>query len=292
MDRSLLETVLAPGGLRPLFQPVVDVSDAASVTIHYIECLMRGPVGTHLEPANVLFDYVRLKREESLVDRACVAAALHGLARLDDSVRMSVNVHASTLGRDHGFVGYFQEVAEAARIDIERVTLEIVEHAPPWDGVSFLAAIADLRSLGVAIALDDVGLGLSNYKMILDVCPDYLKVDRYFVSSCDEDPKRRAVIRSIRQLGSEFGARIVAEGVERREELETLRGLGVSLVQGFLFAEPSTHPEIPRSAHELLVREEEGGHGNVSLGAIRSKKKSDRRSRALPSSDVLGLRDR
>ncbi len=123
---------------------------------------------------------------------------------------------------------------------MERITIEIVEHAPPWDGVSFLSALDQLRNLGAEIAVDDVGLGQSNFKMLLDVSPHYLKVDRYFVEGCATDPRRRSVIAAILQLASDSDAELIAEGVANADDAATLQALGVSLMQGFLYSEPLT----------------------------------------------------
>src|SRR6059058_6022520 len=138
-EHSALNTILQPGGITPLYQPIVDVSNGHA-RIRGVECLSRGPKGTNFESAKVLFDYVRLKREETLVDRACVSAAL-AEAPKRDGVRLSVNVHASTLGRDHDFVPFLRRAAEGHGISAERLTVEIVEHAPPWDSIGFAAAL-------------------------------------------------------------------------------------------------------------------------------------------------------
>jgi len=246
-EHQALNSILAPGGITPMYQPICAVDGAPPARLAGFECLSRGPMGTNFEAANVLFDYVRLKREESLVDRACISAALMSAPR-NANVRLSVNVHASTLGRDHDFVSFFARVAESNEIPLNRLTIEIVEHAPPWDNVSFLTALAKLRENGVKIALDDVGLGQSNFKMMIDVCPDFLKIDRYFVERCDTDPNRRAVIEALLSLASRFGAQLVAEGVSTAEVVETLHGLGVSLMQGYLFAMPLTASDAARYA--------------------------------------------
>ncbi|MBV8518591.1 MAG: EAL domain-containing protein [Acidobacteria bacterium] len=239
MSESALNRILQPGGITPVYQPLFRAA-GATIRMHGLECLSRGPRGTNFESANVLFEYVRLKREESLVDRACVAAALRGASSLPQGLALTINVHASTLGRDHAFLPFLTSTAAATGIELSRVTVDIVEHAPPWDGVSFLAAIAQLRDLGATIALDDVGLGQSNFKMLLDVKPDYLKLDRYFVESCAHDRERRAVIAALQQLAREFHAELVAEGVTTKEDAETLQQLGITLMQGFFFAEPLT----------------------------------------------------
>ena len=242
MSESALNRILQPGGITPVYQPVYR-STATSLAVHGVECLSRGPKGTNFEQADVLFDYVRLKREESLVDRACIAAALRGASALPASLHFGVNVHASTLGRDHGFIPFLQSTAAATGIELARITVEIVEHAPPWDGMSFLSSIEQLRQLGAAIALDDVGLGQSNFKMMLDVRPEYLKIDRYFIDHCATDPLRRSVITAIRTLAADFNAELVAEGVENADDLRALQDLGVSLMQGFHLMQPLTLAE-------------------------------------------------
>jgi EAL domain-containing protein (putative c-di-GMP-specific phosphodiesterase class I) len=257
-ERVALKGILEPGGLRPLFQPIVDVSGDADV-ITSVECLMRGPIGTNLESAKVLFDYVRFKREEIAVDRACVSSALREARHLPSNLRLSLNVHACTLGRDHGFVEFLTEAAAEHDIELHRLSLEIVEHAPPWDGASFLAALELIRERGMSIALDDVGLGQSNFKMIFDAQPDYLKVDRFFITGLATDPRRRAVVESIAFLGRHFNAQLIAEGVEDASDLAAAKASGITLIQGYYFHQPmtadgvaqvfasaaSSHPRVP-----------------------------------------------
>jgi EAL domain-containing protein (putative c-di-GMP-specific phosphodiesterase class I) len=233
--KDLLDAILEPGGLTVNFQPILELRDGGR-RVYGLECLTRGPKGTNLESADVLFDYVRRKREESLVDRACVKAAFENARELPGRPQLSINVHASTLGRDHEFLVFLGDVADVNAISLSEVTVEIVEHAPPWDGRSFLDALEGLRRIGVRIGLDDVGLGQSNYRMILDCRPDYFKVDRYFALGCAKDPYRQAVMQSIHELARRFGGRVVAEGVENTEDLAAIQAIGIDLVQGYLFA--------------------------------------------------------
>jgi EAL domain-containing protein (putative c-di-GMP-specific phosphodiesterase class I) len=230
-EHRALNTILAPGGITPVYQPIVDAAESLAG----FECLSRGPKGTNFESAKVLFEYVRLKHEEPLVDRACIAAAL-AQAPHGPGLRLTVNVHASTLVRDRAFGEFLCAVAKEHDIACERLTVEIVEHAPSWDGATLLAALDQLRGAGMRISLDDIGLGQSNFKMILDVRPDFLKLDRYFVESCHRDDDRRAVIRSVAHLASHFGADLIAEGVDCAETADALRTLGVRYMQGNWFA--------------------------------------------------------
>lgn len=234
-----LTAILEPGGITPVYQPIY-AFDNGTKKLMAFECLSRGPKGSNFEAANVLFDYVRLKREETLVDRACVAAAL---ASAPAPVRLALNVHASTLARDVDFIPFLVQAAKESRIQLGHLTVEIVEHAPPWDGAGYLKALDRLRDLGVRIALDDVGLGQSNFKMMIDVRPNYLKIDRYFIDGCNEDCNRQAVLQAIGALAVHFDAEIVAEGVEREVVIPTLRNGGIKLMQGFLFSRPLSAPD-------------------------------------------------
>ena len=234
-EGNLLDRILAPGELSVVFQPIFELCEAGQ-QLHAIECLIRGPRGTNFESADLLLEYVRCKREENLVDQVCIETALAAARTLPGQPQLCVNVHASTVGRGEPFVTNLVDAAARNAIALSRLTVEVCEHAPPWDGVGFMNAIGGLREVGVRVALDDIGLGQSNYKMILDTHPDYFKVDRYIVHGAHADRYRRAVLDSITQLASKFGGRVVAEGVENAEDLGTVLAVGIDLIQGFLLS--------------------------------------------------------
>ena len=243
-DATLLDILLEPGRLSVVFQPIFEVG-SGRLKLYSLECLIRGPQGTNGERPAVLFEYVRRKRAEALIDRACVAAALAEAALLPGAMRLNVNVHASTLARDFGFPKFLLDRADEARLAPERLVVEIVEHAPPLDVPDFRRALAALREGGLTIALDDVGLGQSNYKMILDVRPDIYKLDRYLVAGAWNDPYRQVILDSLARMVRRLEARAVAEGVEDQNELVAVEAAGIDLVQGFLLARP-----LPR--HQLV----------------------------------------
>jgi EAL domain-containing protein (putative c-di-GMP-specific phosphodiesterase class I) len=247
-DATLLDTILEPGRLSVAFQPIFEVSSDPPA-LFGLECLIRGPRGTNAERPNVLFEYVRRKRAEAPTDRACVATALAQAGSLPARPRLSLNVHASTLGRDPGFPAFFLEQADGAKIAPERLVVEIVEHSPPLDVPGFRRALEELRDAGVTIALDDVGLGQSNYKMILDVRPQIYKLDRYLVSGAWSDPYRQVILDSLARMVRRLEARAVAEGVETEQELVAVEAAGIDLIQGFLFARPLSAHELVASGH-------------------------------------------
>lgn len=235
-----LAELLDGWGLSTRVQPIVelDPEGAGAPSLHAVESLVRGPAGTAFESARVLFDYVRRKQAEAVMDRECIALALRNLKVVPDPIRVFINVHASTLAKDSGFAGFLGHLAEATSFDLRRATLEILEHGEVGDKRAFLRNLDALQKLGLNFALDDLGLQHCNLGMLLEVAPAYVKLDMEVVHGCHEDPRRRAIIRALAQLSRELDTKIVAEGVERAEETQVLSETGIRYIQGFLYAEP------------------------------------------------------
>jgi len=270
MNRSLLDQILEPEALSLLVQPIVQITPTGR-ELYGVECLTRGPKATLFERPDVLFDYVRRKKAEVAVDWRVIELVLRESGRLPQFVRVSINVHASTLGRDPDFVRNLRQRADLAQIDLSRLTIEIVEHAPMWNKPQTRENISALRAAGVRIALDDVGAGQSNYHMILDSTPDCFKVDAFMVENLASDPRRRAIIASLVKLAAELGSGLVVEGVEEESQLSVLQDLGVSLVQGYLFSRPITIDQLLAS-HWITARAEST---STTLGDSKTPARAD-----------------
>lgn len=245
---ELLNRITADGGIRSYVQPIFRIREGEHC-LAGVECLSRGPEGSLYEPAEVLFEYTRRKNAEPVVDCKCIALALRSCRQISSHLRLSLNVHASTLGRMADFARWLTSTAAVSSVPLSQITMEIVEHGRALNPHGFLENIAALRSVGVRIALDDIGLGYSNYGILVQVHPDYFKMDRYFVDGCHSDKYRRAVLASVAQLARDIGGEVVAEGVDSRLDLGTVLSLGITLIQGYLFCSPVPSDEFSR---ELL----------------------------------------
>lgn len=251
---TLINDLLAPEGLSILFQPIFEVSEGESV-LFALEALARGPKGTNIESANVLFEYVRRKGKEMEIDRACIARAIAAAASVPGAPAISVNLHASTLERDPNFAQFLVDTCDAHEMQVSRLILEIVEQQKFWDERAFFGAIDRLRKLGVRIAIDDIGIGYSSHRLLIEVLPDLFKIDRYFIHGCTGNGYARAAIESIVLLASRLNGRVIAEGIETFSDFETVGRLGIDLVQGYLFARPAPPPtsERPVPTHYTSV---------------------------------------
>lgn len=233
----LWDLIVEPQGLTTVFQPIFEARGDAR-RLYALEALTRGPKQTNIERSDILFEYVRRKRREAEVDLLAIASALRQVRGLPGKPSLSMNVHAVTLESEERLPQWLAEMAAEYSVPLDSLIIEIVEHAPPWSGPQFLHNLDRLRDLGVRIALDDVGLGQSNFRMIVDCRPDLLKIDRHFVDGSHADPMRRAVLESISDLANRLGARAVAEGIEDELDLETASEAGISLLQGYLLCRP------------------------------------------------------
>jgi len=249
----MIDKLLMPGAIRIEFQPIVTICDGG-IELYALEALARGPKGTSMERPDVLFEYGRRKGDETRLDLMCVSAALASASLLPAQPVISINIHGSTLSSVPNFAGMFIDLASSHSIEPQRLMLEIVEHRAPWAIESLQSTLQELRNAGVSIALDDLGVGASNYHLFVECRPDHIKIDRYLVQGCHRDPYRIAVLRSIVELGQSCGAVPIAEGVELHEDLATVLSLGIRQVQGWMFSRSLTPAEAADSRFLNLTK--------------------------------------
>ncbi len=232
--RRLLDLLLG-GGIRSVYEPIVEV---ASRTVFAYEALARGPEG-ELESPAVLFE---LAAEFDLVfelDCLCRRSGLEGARGMPAGTRLFLNFMPTAI-RDPDFRG------DALRRTLERIGLrpkDVVFEISERESIENFAIFRELRdhyrSLGFQIALDDTGTGYSSLRAVIELAPDFIKVDRVFVEGADRDPPRRELLRALHAVAGKIGARIIGEGLNTLEELSVLGELGIPFGQGWLFGHPT-----------------------------------------------------
>jgi EAL domain-containing protein (putative c-di-GMP-specific phosphodiesterase class I) len=137
------------------------------------------------------------------------------------------------------------------RLEPSQLTIEITETALFGDLEAARTAIDELRALGVRIALDDFGVGYSSLAQLHSVELDVVKIDRSFVDRIDTDQRQVDFLEALLRLGHVVGVPVVAEGIERPEQLAELRRLGCAYAQGYLFAAALPAAEVLDFVHLL-----------------------------------------
>ena len=152
-------------------------------------------------------------------------------------VLFAVNVSAQSLA-DETFLFYVLEQIEESLVDPRRLCFEITETAAISKLDSAIRFISALKVKGCRFILDDFGSGLSSFAYLKDLSMDFLKIDGEFVQNMVDDRVKRAMVESINQIGHVMGLQTIAEWVENRQTLETLRDLGVDYAQGYWLCRP------------------------------------------------------
>ena len=181
------------------------------------------------------------------ITRRVFTTALNQLVDWDrqagmSDVRMSLNLTPRAIGAAD-LVPWLQEVLGDNDIDPQRLTLELTESALFSAQGDIVAKITQLRDLGLRISLDDFGTGYSTFNRLMELPVSELKIDRVFTQSAGGP--HRAIVPGVIRLARDSGLTVVAEGIETREQLTSLRGSGCDLGQGYLFSRPVASTEIP-----------------------------------------------
>ncbi|AQA06556.1 hypothetical protein BVC93_20370 [Mycobacterium sp. MS1601] len=208
-----LDSMLAAGPLRPVFQPIRDL---CTRTVVAVEGLCRFPGAGELDAGQWFSRARRLGRGIDLERRAL--RTILEAAALDDDVQKYL------LKSDR------------------KLVVEITEHEPFPDDLG--QGLEPLRRKAIQIAVDDAGAGYANLNQILRIQPDIVKIDGELTTAIDRDPVRRALASSIVQLAKELDARIVAEAIECDAQQLVLRRLGVHYGQGYHLGRPAPAQQI------------------------------------------------
>jgi EAL domain-containing protein (putative c-di-GMP-specific phosphodiesterase class I) len=230
--RATVERALAPSAIQMVFQPVFDLVEGSLLGV---ECLTRFELEPRRPPNEWFVEAAAVGLAEQL-ELASARAAVAAMPSLPDRTFLSVNVSPDVASSD----AFAAAVLRAA--DPSRIVVELTEHDPVVDYERLQDALSALRSAGVRLAIDDAGAGYANFQHILRLRPDFIKLDLGLTQGIDGDPVRRALAAALVRFGQEIGALLIAEGVERREELVVLSDLGFAAAQGYLLGRPAPLP--------------------------------------------------
>jgi len=177
---------------------------------------------------------------EWVIREACATAA-----KWPGDARVAVNISAVQF-RNPGLMQVIVGALAASGLDPTRLEIEITETVLLQNKKATLAVLHQLRALGVRIALDDFGTGYSSLTYLQSFPFDKIKIDRSFVKDITENSGSLNIVRAVAALASGMGMTATAEGVETREQLDSITSEGCTEMQGFLFSKPLPAREIER----------------------------------------------
>lgn len=230
---ALVRQAFAPGAFSIFLQPICSIMGEAPLGFEALSRFVLEPVRG---PDAWFADAATCGLSVEL-ECAAIEAALSVYDQLPDPLTLSVNASPGTISS-----GALVSVLGTRELD--RLALEITEHAAveSYDALNF--HLAPLRARGLKLAIDDAGAGFAGLQHILRLQPDIIKLDMTLIRTIDSDPARRALAAAMQMFARQTGAILVAEGVETREELATLGRLSIMRAQGYLLGKPRPWQDV------------------------------------------------
>ena len=222
-----IRSIIASGGPSMVFQRIVALDDGRTVGI---EALARFHSDVDIAPELWFAEAWSLGLGVEL-ELAAIRRAVPALRQLPPGPYLSVNASPATLASP-GFAAVLEG------LPLDRLMVEITEHAVVSDYAALADATAAARRDGLRIAIDDVGAGYASLRHVLQACPQMAKLDMSLTRGIDSDVAKQALVGGVVAFASSTGITLVSEGIETQAEAETLRRLGVTHGQGHLYARP------------------------------------------------------
>ncbi len=231
-DSAVVRELLDGAAVRPLFQPIVDLSTRCT---RAFEALARGPQGHRLETPDALFAAARAAGVLPALDAGCAAAAL--IAARDGGLPPSRSLFVNIEPDSHSI----DVLPELAGSISGQVVVELTERALVVDPAEVLATVALVRQFGWGVALDDVGVNPDSLALLPLIAPDVIKLD---ISLVQRPPSAHTarVFSAVAAEAERSGCLVVAEGIETTAHLHAAQALGAHLGQGWLFGPPDRLP--------------------------------------------------
>ena len=239
---SSLTQLIETEDIEIAFQPIVDLQSGACLGV---EALSRFPEPFH-SPEQLFADAdgVGLSLE---LERLAIREAWHGLETLHPEQFLAFNVSPDAL----------LELGRRAQLrtdlPLSQLVVEVTEQSVVRCYDDLRDAVAPLRADGLRVAVDDAGAGYASLQHIVELRPDFIKVDRSLVHGVADDRARQVAVGAFVLLSLDLGATVIAEGVERPRDLSVLCELGVQAAQGYLLGRASTERDLSDLALTILT---------------------------------------
>jgi len=233
--KSKILDILDSRNISPLFQPIVDISNA---TVFGHEALIRGPVGTKLHSPISLLSSSHLVGLLPEVESLCREIVLCRYAECKNQNKLFVNISPTCLMLTNSQFEFNIKQLERFNLKPSDIVIEITEGSTIHDFSVLKDTVARYKANGFGIALDDLGEGFSSLRLWSEIQPDFVKIDKHFIKNIQNDPIKQEFVRAIQKIATESGSQTIAEGVETREELAVVKDLKINYAQGFLLGRP------------------------------------------------------
>jgi EAL domain-containing protein (putative c-di-GMP-specific phosphodiesterase class I) len=238
--RGRLQKILLEENVTTVYQPIIDIKNK---TVYGYEALTRGPKNSEIEAPLILFT---LAEEIGLLfdlDRLCRKRCIVNARGKQPGKKLFVNTLPNLIFDPEFGAKAFIEFLNENQIPINDVVFEITERNAVEQFSKFRDALSYYIDAGIDIAIDDVGAGYSSLEAIVEIRPTYVKIDASIVRGIADSEVKQDMLKALKLLSKSVGAKLVAEGVETKADLQVLIDFEIEYIQGYYFAKPG--PPFP-----------------------------------------------
>jgi len=235
-----LKEILLRRSLKIEFQPIVE---ANSWQIVAYEALSRGiREDGSIMPPEEMFTKARSMELIFALDRLCREVVIDEVKRHGIREKVFINFNPNAIYDPEKCLKSTITAIEKNQLPYSQFVFEVVETEDVKD-YDHLRGILDFyKKRGFGVALDDVGSGFNNAATLHHLVPDYIKIDMGMIRNIHQDPARQRKLQQYVRLARNHDIKVLAEGIESREERDYLKHAGVDLMQGYFFGKPSANP--------------------------------------------------
>lgn len=232
---------LSDSFLKVYFQPIMNIKE--NIISHY-ECLLRININNEwVSPYQYVLASERTGQIEKL-DSFIIDKVFYYISKLNrkeklNDLKFSINISGFTISSSNIFY-YISKKQKEYNINPNSVIFEITETSIIDNFEEAIININKIKNLGYLFALDDFGIGFSNFKTIKGIPADFIKIDGSFVKNIHESSDNEIIVKAINYMSHQFHRKTIAEFVENEEILENLKNLNVDYAQGYHIGKPKS----------------------------------------------------
>jgi diguanylate cyclase (GGDEF)-like protein len=233
------------------FQPIVHMHTAR---LYGVEALLRNVQAAGFP---TIFSFFDAAYEDDLlyaVDLELRKKALAKFTQVDgyERVKLFYNLDNRLFEMSDFSTGNTKQIVKDLTLQQENICFEISERHEFRSDHNLEQLIAHYKDENFCVAIDDFGTGYSGYKLLHQFTPDIIKIDRFFLTGIEKDIKKKSMVRSITQLAIQLGIKVIAEGIETKEELLTCKEIGCHFAQGYFVQRPTCEPNEIRLRYSTI----------------------------------------
>ncbi|MED0656163.1 EAL domain-containing protein [Anoxybacillus ayderensis] len=221
--------------LMSYLQPIIHTNTG---DVFAYECLLRSQ---RFSPGQ-LFSVAQQTGLHTFLDRRAREEAIRSRTKIKKGIKSFINFLPSTIYNPEFCLRHTFSIVEQYNVAPEDLVFEVVETEKIVDIDHLKNVFATYKRSGMKVALDDVGAGFSTIDMLTLLQPDYVKIDRHYIQNCDKEEEKQAFLKEVTRIANTLGIHVLAEGIERKEELDYCREIGIPFAQGYYIGKPSPDP--------------------------------------------------